>query len=113
MLDLARSGAELAGVVSFHGLLDKPRHIPNQPIQAKVLALHGYDDPMVPPQQLNEFCEEMTEAKVDWQVHQYGLTKHAFTNPNAHDPDLGLIYNPGVASRAMQSMKNFLQEIFK
>ncbi|KTD49707.1 dienelactone hydrolase [Legionella quinlivanii] len=113
VLDLARSGAELAGVVSFHGLLDKPKHIPNQKIQAKVLALHGYDDPMVPPQQLNDFCQEMTEAKVDWQVHQYGLTKHAFTNPDAHDPDLGTIYNPIAAKRSMQAMKNFLQEIFK
>ncbi|CEK09576.1 dienelactone hydrolase family protein [Legionella hackeliae] len=111
-LDLARSGADLKGVVSFHGLLDKPKDIPNQPIKAKVLALHGYDDPMVKPEQVNEFCHEMTEAHVDWQVHMYGHTQHAFANPHAHDKQLGTIYNAKAERRALQSMANFLAEIF-
>ncbi len=110
-LDLARSGASVRGVVSFHGLLDKPETIPNQPIQAKILALHGYDDPMVKPHQVNEFCQEMTAAGVDWQVHMYGHTKHAFTNPLANDAALGLIFNTCASRRAFQSMTHFLQEI--
>src|SRR6202012_640551 len=68
-LDLARSGAEVKAVVSFHGLLNKPKQLANQPIHAKILALHGYDDPMVKPDDVNEFCREMTLAEVDWQVH--------------------------------------------
>lgn len=111
-LDLARSGAELKGVISCHGLLDKPKDIPNQTIHAKILALHGYDDPMVPPDQVNEFCREMTESHVDWQVHMYGHTQHAFTNPHAHDTQLGTIYNAKAERRALQAMTNFLQEIF-
>lgn len=111
-LDLARSGADLKGVVSFHGLLDKPKDIPNKTIVAKILALHGYDDPMVNPEQVNEFCREMTEAEVDWQVHMYGHTQHAFSNPHAHDVQLGTIYNPKAEKRALQAMTNFLQDIF-
>lgn len=111
-LDLARSGAELKGVVSFHGLLDKPKELPNKTIHAKILALHGYDDPMVKPEQVNEFCQEMTQAKVDWQVHMYGHTQHAFSNPQAHDTQLGTVYNAKAERRALQSMKNFLQEVF-
>lgn len=112
VLDLARSGAPVKGVVSFHGLLSQPDNLPNQTIQAKVLVLHGYDDPMVKPAQVNDFCQEMTEAKVDWQVHQYGHTQHAFANPQAHDEKLGTIYNPVAERRSMQAMTNFLQEIF-
>ncbi|KTD08294.1 dienelactone hydrolase family protein [Legionella jamestowniensis] len=111
-LDLARSGADLKGVVSFHGLLGKPKDIPNQPISAKVLALHGYDDPMAPPEQVDGFCREMTEANVDWQVHMYGHTQHAFTNPHAHDTQLGTVYNSKAERRALLAMTNFLTEIF-
>ncbi|MFA5959900.1 MAG: dienelactone hydrolase family protein [Tatlockia sp.] len=111
-LDLARSGAELKGVVSFHGLLDKPKDVPNQPIHAKILALHGYDDPMVPPTQVKDFCDEMTEAQVDWQLQVYGNTQHAFTNPKACDVHLGTVYNAKSAQRAFRAMADFLQEIF-
>lgn len=110
-LDLARSGAELKGVVSFHGLLNKPKELPNDTIHAKVLALHGYEDPMVQPEQVNEFCLEMTMAKVDWQVHVYGNTQHGFTNPHAHDTPAGIIYNAKAERRALQAMRNFLQEV--
>lgn len=111
-LDLARSGADLRGVVSFHGLLAKPEHKTAESIKAKILVLHGYDDPMVNPQQVNAFCAEMNAAKADWQVHMYGLVQHAFTNPVAHDLDLGLIYNEQAAKRSWITMTNFLQEIF-
>ncbi|MGC1182161.1 dienelactone hydrolase family protein [Legionella sp.] len=110
-LELARSGAEIKGVVSFHGLLNKPGTMKTEAIKAKILALHGYDDPMVKPEVANAFCQEMTEEKVDWQLHVYGLVQHAFTNPNAHDTQLGLIYNAVAAKRSWLAMTNFLQEV--
>ncbi len=112
VLDLARSGADILGVVSFHGLLSAPENIPNQKMRAKVLALHGYDDPMGPPEQLIAFAKEMTEAGADWQIHAYGNTQHAFTNPEAHDQKLGLLYNQLAEKRSWQAMQNFFAEIF-
>lgn len=111
VLDLARSGAAIKGVVSVHGLLQLA-DISNGLIKAKVLALHGYDDPMVPPEQLLQFTQEMTDAGVDWQLHAYGLTQHAFTNPHANNPDLGTIYNEAANKRSWIAMENFLREIF-
>lgn len=110
-LELARSGAAIKGVVSFHGLLHKPGTMNSEPIKAKILALHGYDDPMVQPDQAQAFCKEMTEANVDWQMHMYGHVQHAFTNPLAHDMQLGTVYNKVAAQRSWQAMVNFLQEI--
>ncbi len=111
-LDLARSGAEIKGAISFHGLLHKPADLAHHHIKAKVLALHGYDDPMTTPEQVNAFAKEMTDAKADWQIHQYGHVKHAFTNPLAHDTSLGLVYNETAAQRSKRAMVNFLEEIF-
>lgn len=113
VLDLARSGAHLKGVVSFHGLLNKPDHLAAKTIQAKVLALHGFDDPMVRPEDVTGFCQEMTVCEVDWQVHQYGQVKHAFTNPLANDPVLGTVFNSRAEKRAFQAMSNFLNEIMQ
>lgn len=110
-LDLARSGADVKGVVSFHGLLQSPMDIRSD-IKAKILALHGHDDPMVPPNEVAAFTEEMTNAGADWQIHIYGNTKHAFSNPNANDPKLGTVYNPVAEKRAFQSMELFMKEIF-
>ena len=111
-LDLARSGADIIGAVSFHGLLDRPIDLGEHKIKAKVLVLHGYDDPMVPPKKVNDFCQEMTAAGVDWQVHMYGHTQHAFTNPEAHDKALGTIYNAQAEHRSLQAMTDFLHELF-
>jgi len=112
VLDLARSGADVRGVVSFHGLLQEPEGLANEDIKAKILAFHGYDDPLAPPEQMNAFMREMTSAGVDWQLHAYGRVKHAFTNPEAHDTELGLIYNKTAEERSLQAMKNFFAEIF-
>lgn len=111
VLDLARSGAELKGVLSFHGLLD-PSGLPTQTIKASVLALHGHDDPMVPPDKVLAFETEMTDARADWQLHAYGNTVHAFTNPQANDTELGTIYNEQTAARAWKLGYQFLEEIF-
>jgi len=111
VLELARSGADVAGVISVHGLL-VPGAVDNEAIKAKVLCLHGHDDPMVPPEQVQEFENEMSAAGADWQVHVYGGTKHAFTNPRADNPDFGTVHNPVAARRAYQSLENFFAEIF-
>ena len=111
-LDLARSGVDIRGVVSFHGLLLPADHLPSCLIKAKVLALHGHDDPMVPVAQVNAFQEEMTRAGADWQFHAYGRTMHAFTNPVANDSAFGTVYDAKADRRSWQSMSNFLEEIF-
>jgi len=106
-----RAGADVLGVVSIHGIL-APGDIANEAIRAKVLCLHGHDDPMAPPEQVAAFQQEMTAARVDWQVHCYGLTMHAFTNPRANNPDFGTVFNADAKRRAHQSLKSFLAELF-
>jgi dienelactone hydrolase len=112
VLDLARTGSDLKGVVSFHGLLGAPGNTEDQRIKAKILALHGHDDPMVPPEQVLAFEQEMTRAGADWQVLVYGNTMHAFTNPVANDPGFGTVYQADADRRSWIAMKNFLEEAF-
>lgn len=112
VLDLARIGVDLRGVVSFHGLLGAPDNIHGQQIKAKVLALHGHDDPMVPPEQVLAFEQEMTVAGADWQLLTFGHTMHAFTNPVANNPDFGTVYQADADRRSWLAMQNFLVEIF-
>ena len=111
VLDLARMGADVKGVVSFHGLLYTPENSEKKTVTAKVLALHGHDDPMATADQLKAFTTEMTDLNVDWQLHSYGNTVHAFTNPMANNPAMGTVYNETADKRAWQSMKNFLEEV--
>ncbi len=112
-LDLARSGADVRGVVSFHGLLNAPDNIPEPRIKAKALVLHGHDDPMGTPEQVLALQTELTNAGADWQVHNYGHTMHAFTNPVANNPDFGTVFQPVADRRSWQAMQNFLSEIFE
>ncbi len=111
VLELARAGADVGGVISIHGIFS-PGDVPNKTISAKVLCLHGQDDPMVPPEQVLAFEKEMSTAGADWQVHAYGGTMHAFTNPAANDPGFGTVYNRDADRRATQSIQNFFDEIF-
>jgi dienelactone hydrolase len=111
-LDLARTGADLKGVVSFHGLLGAPGNTQGNVIKAKVLALHGHDDPMGPVEEVFAFEQEMTKAGADWQLHTFGNTMHAFTNPVANNPDFGTVYQPDADRRSWVMMGNFLTEIF-
>ncbi len=111
VLDLARTGADLKGVISFHGLLSPPGNTGNNEIKAKVLVMHGYDDPMVPNNDVIALQDELTKAKADWQFHSFGNTMHAFTNPIANDPSFGTVYNSVSDNRSWQTMQNFLDEI--
>jgi dienelactone hydrolase len=112
VLDLARSGADVRGVASLHGLL-KTHDLPKPRIGAKVLALHGHDDPLAPAEDVRRFEEEMTQAGADWQLHVYGGTQHAFTNPKAANPAAGLVYNPVAERRAWTTLVAFLAEVLR
>ncbi len=112
VLDLARTGVDIKGVVSFHGLLFPPENTKGNKIKAKILALHGRDDPMVPPGLVLAFQEEMTQAEADWQFVSYGNTVHAFTNPVANDPGFGTVYQADADRRSGLAMQNFFAEIF-
>jgi dienelactone hydrolase len=110
-LDLARSGAEIAGVASFHGLLDPPG-LPPQPIKAKMLVFHGWDDPMAPPEAVVALGHELTQAGADWQIHAFGHVAHGFTNPGATGAIPGVLYNELAAERSWTSLISFLEELF-
>lgn len=110
VLDIARSGGDVKGVVSFHGLLGAPENTKDK-IDAKVLALHGWDDPMAPPDHVKDFGAEMTKANADWRLHAYGGVMHAFTNPAADDPDFGTVYDSDADRQSWSAMRDFLKEV--
>ncbi|MEA5470162.1 dienelactone hydrolase family protein [Spirulina sp. 06S082] len=114
VLELARSGISLAGVVSFHGNLDTPNLEDANNIRGRVLVLHGADDPLVPPEQVQTFAKEMRSANVDWQLVMYGGAVHSFTDSNAgNDPSKGSAYQEEADKRSWAAMKQFFSEIFK
>ena len=113
-LELARSGADLAGVVSFHGGLGTPNPDDARNIKGKVLVLTGADDPSVKPEQVIAFEDEMRRAGVDWYLVTYSNAVHGFTNPgNGADNSKGVAYNEKADKRSWQAMKDFFGEIFK
>jgi dienelactone hydrolase len=113
VLELARSGADISGVVSFHGGLNTPNPQDARNIRAKVLALHGADDPHVPPAEVAAFQEEMRQAKVDWSLVAYGGAVHSFTDWNAgSDNSKGSAYNEKADTRSWEAMKAFFAEVF-
>jgi dienelactone hydrolase len=112
VLDLARSGSDVAGVASFHGLFEAPGNLGGREISARVLCLHGYDDPMVTPPGMLALADELTAAGADWQIHAYGHTRHAFTNPQANNPQLGAIYDEKADRRSWRALQAFLEELF-
>ena len=110
-LDLARSGAEVIGIASFHGLFDPPG-LPPRPIMAKVAAYHGWDDPLVTPDAVVALGEELTAAGCDWQIHAFGHVGHGFTNPGATGAMPGIKYDERTARRAWAACDDFLVECF-
>jgi dienelactone hydrolase len=112
-LELARDGAALRGIVSFHGGLQT--QLPAKPgqVKAKILVCNGNDDPFVPADQLRGLIEEMTKAGADWQVINYGGTVHSFTNPDADSlGNPGLKYSKSSDERSWKAMMHFFDEIF-
>ena len=110
VIELARSGADIAGVVSFHGALDSPKPEDGKNIKCKVLALHGADDPFVPAKDVAAFEDEMREAKVDWELVKYGGAVHSFTLWDAHSE--GQAYNEKADKRSWEEMRRFFGEVF-
>ena len=110
-MDLARTGADIKGAVSFHGFLAGPENSTNE-IKAKLLALHGDSDPMVGQDQIESFRQEMTSKKVDWQLHVFGGAMHSFTNPEANDPDFGAMYSKNADERSWKIFTDLLKELF-
>lgn len=113
VLELARSGADVAGVVSFHGGLDSPKPADGKNIKAKVLVCHGADDPFVPAADIAAFKKELDDADVDWQMIIYANAVHSFTQPMAgNDPSRGAAYNKLADHRSWSAMQSFFQELF-
>ena len=114
VLDLARADAGLDGVASFHGLLAPPPKAMGgaTATSTRVLVLHGWDDPLAPPDDVLALAAELTALGADWQLHAYGSTMHAFTNPAAGDSVAGTVYNPAADRRSHAAMQAFLAELF-
>jgi dienelactone hydrolase len=119
IIELFRSGVDIKGVCSFHAVVSNEMHgatakiVPiAKKIKGSILILHGYDDPLASNEDIEAIQAELTEAKVDWQMNIYGQTSHAFTNPEANDKSLGLIYNPKSNERSWVAMCNFFDEVF-
>ncbi|HEX4692930.1 dienelactone hydrolase family protein [Sphingomonas sp.] len=116
VLDMARAGLNVLGVVSFHGVYDKPDYDTVAPIKAKVLVCHGWEDPIAPPDVMVGLGKELTEVQADWQIHAYGNAGHAFTDM---DRKGGANTRPGVAyeeradRRSWEAGRDFLAEVFK
>ena len=112
-LELARDGAPLKGIVSFHGGLQTQRPAAAGQIKAKILVCTGADDPFVPVAQVNALADEMTKAGADWQIIIYGGTVHSFTNPEADKIGApGIAYNKLSDERSWKAMTSFFEEIF-
>lgn len=117
--ELFRSGAPLKGVICIHAVLSNESQgqkakifslSPN--IKGSILILNGYDDPLVTSHDLSRVAREFSKAKIDWQIHNYGNTMHAFTNPKVNDEKNGTVYNEKADRRSWQSLENFFSEVF-
>ena len=112
-LELARSGADIDAVVSFHGNLDTPTPQDAKNIKAKILVCHGANDPFVDTKQVEAFQDEMRAGKCDWQMNIYGNAVHSFTNPESGvDSSSGVAYNREADLRSWRAMKDFFEEVF-
>lgn len=110
VLDLARTGADLKGVASFHGLFTPPPNIPEPRISARVAVYHGWEDAIVPPDHVTMLGTELTRAGCDWQIHCYGGAVHGFTH--ARPPEEGIPFNALANKRSWKSAADFLAECF-
>ncbi|AOH83666.1 carboxymethylenebutenolidase [Sphingomonas panacis] len=111
VLDIARAGLGVLGVVSFHGVYDRPDYANVSPITAKLLVCHGWDDPLGPPEAVVALAQELTEGHADWQLLGFGGTGHGFTDRDAPErPGFG--YRAAADRRSWRAMRDFLAELF-
>jgi dienelactone hydrolase len=112
VLEMARAGTKLNGVVSFHGNFATKMPAKADSLQTKILVLHGANDPFVKEDEYEDFIEEMIKSKADWQMVSYGNTVHSFTDPGAgNDPSKGFAYHAESDKRSWEAMKTFFKEI--
>lgn len=111
VIDAARANIGIKAAVSFHGLFDKPDWLPESPasIEAAILVLHGWDDPLAQPSDVLSLAAELTTARVDWQLLAFGHTGHAFTHPRANSPETGMAYDERASRRAWRAAEVFLE----
>ncbi|MEJ2656343.1 MAG: dienelactone hydrolase family protein [Desulfobacterales bacterium] len=110
---LAYSGADIKGIVSFHGSLIPPAASAARQTKAKVLICHGAADPFTQPEMLQAYIAAMNASGIDWQMDVYGYAKHSFTNPESDKLNMpGLGYNRLADLRSWEAMKQFFNEIF-
>jgi dienelactone hydrolase len=113
VIELARAGADVRAVVSFHGGLDSPNPADGKNIKARVLALHGADDPYVKPADVAAFQNEMRANNIDWEMNIYGGAVHGFTDVSVgNDPKAGAAYNPKADRRSFQALVDLVNELF-
>lgn len=110
VLDLARSGADLRAVASFHGVLSRPEGMPVVPISASCAVFHGWEDPLAPPSDVVALAAELTEAGADWQLHAFGHAMHAFMAAGVDQPERGLRFDETAARRAWAGLERLLAE---
>jgi len=110
VLDLARTGADVAGVASFHGIFTPPGNLPEPRIRARVAVYHGWEDALVPPEQVVALGRELSGAGCDWQIHCFGGAVHGFTH--ARPPEEGIPFNALADKRSWQAAEGFLAECF-
>ena len=113
VLELARSGTDIKGVVSYHGGLSSPMPADAKNIKARVLVLHGADDPFVSANEVAAFEKEMTDAQVNYQLIKYPGAVHGFTNPANTGELKGALYNKEADEKSWDQMRRFLNEIFR
>lgn len=114
VIELARSGAQLAAVLSFHGGLDSPEPLLGKEIRTRVVAFHGADDPYVKPENLAAFEKEMMSNKIDWELVKFGGAVHSFTDVGAgSDPSKGAAYNERADQRSWGMTHLILESITK
>ncbi len=116
VLHMARAGADLAGVVSFHGSVSTTTRAKPKLVKAKILVFNGADDPFVTPEQIVSLKQEMKDAEADLEFYNYPSVKHSFTNPDADKIakqfNMPLAYNAIADKDSWQRMQIFLKQIF-
>ncbi len=112
VLELARAGADVKGVVSFHGGLSSPTPADAKNIKGRVLVLHGADDPFVPAEEVAAFEKEMKDSKVKYHLISYPGAVHGFTNPANIGEPKGALYNKEADQKSWEDMQKFFKEIF-